>query len=239
MTTPWMEAAWGYIGVKETAGRGATAEIVGMYAKAGHAEVSSDEVPWCAAFVGGCLKDASLPNTGSLLARSYLDYGTKLDAPKVGAIAIFKRGAPPSGHVAFVTGWGNGSIRVLGGNQGDKVCEVNYPLDSLLGLRWPPQKATATAPLPKPLVKSRQIWNTVGGVSLLTWLNEWVQHAFGVATAAASQFASMGPSRELLATLGGNGKAIAIAVGVGCVVSALAAKVDDHNKQQATHDSAG
>jgi peptidoglycan L-alanyl-D-glutamate endopeptidase CwlK len=91
----------------------------------------------------------------------------------------------------------------------------------------------------KPLVKSRILWNTTAGVSMLTWLNEWVQHAFGVATAAASQFASMGPSRDLLATLGGNGKAIAIAVGVGCVVSALAAKVDDHNKQQATHDSAG
>ena len=143
MTHPWMDAAWSHIGVHETAGKGATAEIVGMYAKAGHAEVTSDEVPWCAAFVGSCLKDASLPNTGSLLARSYLDYGSKLEEPKVGAIAVFKRGAPPSGHVAFVTGWGNGSIRVLGGNQGDRVCEANYPESALLGLRWPPEKVTA------------------------------------------------------------------------------------------------
>lgn len=231
MTHAWMDAAWSHIGVKETAGSRATAEIVGMYAASGHPEVTSDEVPWCAAFVGKCLKDANLPNTGSLMARSYLEYGTKLDEPKVGAIAIFKRGAPPSGHVAFVTGWGAGNIRVLGGNQGDKVCEANYPADSLIGLRWPPEKVSAPV-VAKPLVKSRTIWNTVGGVSFLTWLNEWVQSAFGVATAAASQFASMGPSRDLLATIGGNGKAIGIAIGVGCVVSAIAAKVDDHNKAQ-------
>jgi uncharacterized protein (TIGR02594 family) len=232
-----MEAAWGYIGVKETAGKGATAEIVGMYAKAGHAEVSSDEVPWCAAFVGGCLKDASLPNTGSLLARSYLEYGTKLDAPKVGAIAIFKRGAPPSGHVAFVTGWGNGSIRVLGGNQGDKVCEANYPLDSLLGLRWPPQKATAPAAAPKPLLKSRKLWNTITGGGLLAFLSDWVGQVFSVTTAAATQFAALAPSRDLLATVGGNGQMIAIAVGVGCLVSAVAAGVDDHNKRLEAADA--
>lgn len=99
---------------------------------------------------------------------------------------------------------------------------------------------TKSASAVKPLVKSRILWNTTAGVSMLTWLNEWVQHAFGIATAAASQFAGLGPSRDFLAMLGGNGKAIGIAIGVGCVVSALAAKVDDHNKQrEAAHDSAG
>ena len=47
-----------------------------------------------------------------------------------------------------------------------------------------------------------------------------------------SQFAALAPSREFLATIGGNGTAVGIAVGVGCIVSAIAAKVDDHNKSQ-------
>lgn len=227
-----MDSAWGHIGIHETAGPKATAEIVAMFASAGHPEVTSDEVPWCAAFVGHCLKEASLPNTGELLARSYLKYGTELDGPKVGAIAILKRGAPPSGHVGFVTGWDAGKVRLLGGNQGDKVCEATFRASDVIGYRWPPAPAAQTGA--KPLIKSRIIWNTTAGVSMLTWLNDYIQHAFGIATAAAAQFASMGPSRDLLAMLGGNAKTLGIACGIGCLVSALAAKVDDHNKQAGT-----
>ncbi len=233
MTQPWMDAAWSHIGVRETAGKGATAEIVGMFAKAGHAEVQSDEVPWCAAFVGSCLKDASLPNSGSLMARSYLDYGTKLDEPKIGAIAVFKRGVPPSGHVAFVTGWGAGNIRVLGGNQGDKVCEANYPESSLIGLRWPPE-SVPEAVAAKPLVKSRTLWNLGVGGSLLTWLGDVMARGMQIVTEAGAQFAALAPSRDMLATIGGNSKTIAIGLGVGCLVSAACNKIGDSTPKEPT-----
>lgn len=222
MTTPWMESAWGYIGVKETAGKGATAEIVGMYAKAGHAEVSSDEVPWCAAFVGGCLKDASLPNTGSLLARSYLEYGTKLDAPKVGAIAIFKRGAPPSGHVAFVTGWGNGSIRVLGGNQGDKVCEANYPLDSLLGLRWPPEPQ-AQAVVVNPLPKSGTVWGTAAGAA--AGVMAYLEQTMAGLLEWAAKVSELSIVQTILSSMGGNVKSMSLGIGIAAAVYVVSRRV--------------
>ena len=222
MTMPWMEAAWGYIGVRETAGKGATAEIVGMFAKAGHAEVSSDEVPWCAAFVGGCLKDASLPNTGSLLARSYLEYGTKLDAPKVGAIAVFKRGAPPSGHVAFVTGWGNGSIRVLGGNQGDKVCEANYPLDSLLGLRWPPE-TKAQAVVANPLPKSGTVWGTAAGA--VAGVMAYLEQTMAGLLEWAAKLTELSPVQGALASMGGNIKSLSLGLGIGAAIYVVSRRV--------------
>lgn len=227
MMTPWMDAAWSHVGVRETKGKAATPAIVAMYADAGHAEVTSDEVPWCAAFVGSCLKGAGLPNTGSLLARSYLDYGTKLDEPKVGCIAIFKRGAPPSGHVAFVTGWGSGNIRVLGGNQGDAVSEANYRESDVLGYRWPPVKAAVAVVEPKPLVKSRTLWNLGIGASFMTWLGDLFSKGMQLVTEAGAQFSQLGPAREMLATIGGNSATIGWALGVGCLLSAACLVIGD------------
>lgn len=232
MSHPWMETAWAHIGLHETAGKGATAEIVSMYAKAGHPDVTSDEVPWCAAFVGACLKDAGLPNTGSLLARSYLEYGSKLDAPKVGCIAVFKRGAPPSGHVAFVTGWGAGNVRVLGGNQGDAVSEMNYSQADVLGYRWPPEKQTVAVTDAKPLVKSRTLWNLTLGTSFLTWLGGIFGTGVQWLTEAGSQFSQLGPAREMLATIGGNGSTIGWALGVGCLLSAGCLVIGDKTPKE-------
>lgn len=223
MTHAWMEAAWSHIGVRETAGKGATAEIVGMYAKAGHAEVQSDEVPWCAAFVGSCLKDASLPNSGSLMARSYLDYGTKIDEPKIGAIAVFKRGAPPSGHVAFVTGWGAGNIRVLGGNQGDKVCEANYPESSLIGLRWPPESVPEVVAPAAPLPKSGTVWGTVAGAGagVMAYLDQTV----AALLEWSAKLTELSPVQSALAGMGGNVKSMTLGLGIGAAFYVVSRRV--------------
>jgi uncharacterized protein (TIGR02594 family) len=239
--TPWMDHAWSHVGVSETRGSGATSAIVSMYAKAGHSEVQSDEVPWCAAFVGACLRDAGLSNTGSLMARSYLQYGTKIDAPRVGCIVVLKRGAPPAGHVGFVTGWGDGKIRVLGGNQGDKVCEASYREADVLGYRWPPAAmapGVVAAPAAKPLWQSRTLLNLGVGTSFLTWLGGLFVDAMQIVTQAGTQFAALGPSREMLATIGGNSTTIAMALGVGCLVSAAAVNIGDRTPKEPPHDPA-
>lgn len=222
MTHPWMDAAWSHIGVKETAGKGASAAIVSMYASAGHGEVTSDEVPWCAAFVGHCLKESSLPNTGSLMARSYLEYGTKLDEPKVGAIAVFKRGAPPSGHVAFVTGWGAGHIRVLGGNQGDRVCEQNYPMDALIGLRWPPEKFTAPV-VANPLPKSGTVWGTAAGA--VAGVIAYLEQTMSGLLEWAAKLTEMAPVQSALASMGGNVKSLSLGLGIGAAVYVVSRRV--------------
>lgn len=94
--------------------------------------------PWCAAFVNATLAEAGLPVTGSFMARSFLKYGKPVTKPQTGDIVVFKRGAPPSGHVAYyVKNHDSDYIVVLGGNQKDEVCMKLYRKDSILGYRRP------------------------------------------------------------------------------------------------------
>ncbi len=138
----WMWEAWDQVGVVETAGAAATPEIVRFFHDAGRPDITSDEVPWCAAFVGACLKRAGVPlmvpQSERLLARGYLKQGTPIDEPRVGAIAIFKRtGDPRFGHVGFVNGVTDTHMHLLGGNQSNSVSIQAYPRADLIGLRWP------------------------------------------------------------------------------------------------------
>lgn len=93
---------------------------------------------WCAGAVNAALAESGIEGTGSLAARSFMDWGAPVDDPQQGDIAVFSRGAPGSGqgHVGFFDGYNpDGTIRVLGGNQGDAVSIANYSPDALLGFR--------------------------------------------------------------------------------------------------------
>lgn len=141
----WMEIAWADLGVTETAGERATPAIVAYFRDAEGPAVTSDEVPWCAAFAGACLSRAGIsiadiPRGDRYLARAYLRIGTELplDRPRVGAIAVLTRtGDPANGHVGFVTRWTADTITLLGGNQADSVNETTFQRSRLIGLRWP------------------------------------------------------------------------------------------------------
>jgi uncharacterized protein (TIGR02594 family) len=220
-----MDHAWSHVGVSETRGSGATSAIVSMYAKAGHGDVKSDEVPWCAAFVGACLRDAGLSNTGSLMARSYLQYGTKIDAPRVGCIVVLKRGAPPAGHVGFVTGWGDGKIRVLGGNQGDKVCEASYREADVLGYRWPPAAMPQAFPpsRPNPLPQSGTVWGTV--TAALAGVAAYVNETLAGLLEWSAKLTEMAPVQAALASAGGNVKSISLGLGIGAAVYVVSRRV--------------
>lgn len=146
MHAAWLREAWRELGQRERAGSPANTRIVAMYRDAGHAQVVSDEVAWCAAFCGACLERTGLRSTRSLLARSYLQWGTQLTEPRLGAIAVLSRGADPrQGHVGFWLGETDAEIVLLGGNQSDSVSVALYPKSRLLSLRWPVEEAVAPA----------------------------------------------------------------------------------------------
>jgi uncharacterized protein (TIGR02594 family) len=95
---------------------------------------------WCAAYVNATLAQAGMEGTGSNMARSFLDWGQEVQQPQKGDLAVFSRGDPngPFGHVGFFDGYNeDGTIRVLGGNQGSagEVSIANYSPDRLLGFR--------------------------------------------------------------------------------------------------------
>ena len=107
---------------------------------------TEDEVPWCAAFVGWCIEQSGRSSTNSARARSYLEWGRELAPPAYGAIVVLSRGPDPPGpevieapgHVGFlISSPTPHEIMILSGNQADQVCVRAYPLDRLLGVRWP------------------------------------------------------------------------------------------------------
>ncbi len=143
---PWLARAWHELGQREQSGSASNPRISALFRDAGHPMVTSDETAWCAALVGACLARSGIAGTGSLRARSYLDWGKAADGLRPGAVAVLSRGADPAaGHVGFLVGWVDGGIVLLGGNQGDEVSVERFPRDRLLGLRWPMTSAEAGA----------------------------------------------------------------------------------------------
>jgi hypothetical protein len=59
--------------------------------------------------------------------------------PRVGCITVLWRDDPTGwrGHVGFYLQHDRTHVQLLGGNQLDAVREHRYPLDTVLGHRWP------------------------------------------------------------------------------------------------------
>jgi uncharacterized protein (TIGR02594 family) len=94
---------------------------------------------WCADFMNYVLRQAGGKGTQSRSSRSFLQFGKKLDGPRVGAIAIFYRGGPNTGHVGVVRGTdGDGNPIVVSGNHGHKVMESVYPKSKVIAYVMPP-----------------------------------------------------------------------------------------------------
>ncbi|MCH9751073.1 MAG: TIGR02594 family protein [Alphaproteobacteria bacterium] len=147
-----MDIAWGEEGVKEIVGPNAEPSIISYFIESGRHDVTSDETPWCAAFVGYCLDKAGIPSQiapgDALLARSYLRVGTRIDQPRPGSIAVLRRGTKEwQGHVGFVVGSTSNTIALLGGNQSNSVKVSHYPRDDVIEYRWPtlPKSPTQVA----------------------------------------------------------------------------------------------
>lgn len=120
-------------------------ETLQEFFKNGGQNLDPATTAWCAAFVNSALGAAGIQGTGKLNARSFLDWGEPVDTPQRGDIAVFTRGGKNSwkGHVAFFDSVNpDGTINVLGGNQGDQVSLKAYSADRLLGYRRPPSGST-------------------------------------------------------------------------------------------------
>ena len=108
------------------------------YLQTGGQSLDPATTAWCAAFVNATLKQSGTEGTGKLNARSYMDWGQAVDKPQRGDVAVFSRGDPNGwqGHVGFFDSYNpDGTIKVLGGNQGDSVSLANYSPENLLGFR--------------------------------------------------------------------------------------------------------
>lgn len=136
MKLPWLVMASSLVGVKEIKGPRHHGEILQMWKDIKRGGIKDDETPWCAAFVGACLERTGFVSTRFESARSYIDWGQKLDAPAVGCVVVFTRVG--GGHVGFVVGQDkSGALLVLGGNQSDEVNIRAFPISRVSAYRWP------------------------------------------------------------------------------------------------------
>jgi uncharacterized protein (TIGR02594 family) len=137
---PWLSEAENLVGTREALGSSNNPVILD-WADSLDIHYGSDDVPWCGLFVAHCIgatmQDEVLPSN-PLGARQWERFGEPTE-PRLGAVMVFWRESRSSdkGHVGFYTGEDDGAYRILGGNQGDKVCVTWIAKDRLLKARWP------------------------------------------------------------------------------------------------------
>lgn len=148
MTEPkWLVEARRYIGEREIKGPKHNPKILQMWKDIKKGGIKDDETPWCAAFVGAVLERVQITSTRFESAKSYLSWGTKLDEPVYGCVAVFTRSG--GGHVGFVVGRdARGDLMILGGNQNDEVNIRAFSPSRVSSYRWPAGVSDARQPLP-------------------------------------------------------------------------------------------
>ncbi len=131
----WLTVALGEKGISEILGRNSEKRIL-EYHSTTSLSAQSDDVPWCSSFVNWCFSKVGINGTNSALARSWLTWGKPLDAPEIGCVVVFKDDARGSdkGHVGFYRGGYGGRIKVLGGNQDNKVKDSLFEIGGSRGV---------------------------------------------------------------------------------------------------------
>lgn len=143
----WIIEAQRHIGQREIKGVNHNPLILRWWKAIKRGGIKTDEVPWCAAFVGAMLEAVGIVSSRFESAKSYLDWGHPLDSPIFGCVVVFQRDG--GGHVGFVVGRDKAdNLLVLGGNQNDAVSVAAFGRARVVGYRWPSNVPAAPAPLP-------------------------------------------------------------------------------------------
>jgi uncharacterized protein (TIGR02594 family) len=134
----WVTIALTFMGTTEIPGPGSNSKIDEFLESVGMP--SDDDIAWCSAFANWIMMEADLPGTGKPNAQSFLHSSNfiKIDEPRLGCIVVLKRGNEPwMGHVGFYLDHHKGYIRLLGGNQANRVGINNYGTDKVMAYLWP------------------------------------------------------------------------------------------------------
>lgn len=125
------------LGVAEVPGERNNPRIV-MYHATTTGGAASDETAWCSSFVNYCVEQAGFRGSDSKWARSWHDARWGRDvtgAAEEGDVVVFSRvgNGDNGGHVGFYLDEDATSVRVLGGNQGNRISIASYPKQGTRG----------------------------------------------------------------------------------------------------------
>jgi uncharacterized protein (TIGR02594 family) len=115
-----------------------------------HGRPNSVATPWCGAFAAHCMKGSGNPTAaasipkGAAAAASWKGWGSRLPFPSdnipQGALIVLSPtpNSGRSGHVAFFDRFSPDKKKVflLGGNQSNKVCTIDFPSDRVAYVGW-------------------------------------------------------------------------------------------------------
>lgn len=136
---PWLDTAISHLGLEEADGDEDNETIMSWAQELGGEAAkiyTADEIPWCALFIGYCMKHNDIEITDSpLWALSWRNWGKKLDEPAYGCLLVFKRTG--GGHVGFYISEDDDYYHVLGGNQSNSVNITKIEKGRCVGIRWP------------------------------------------------------------------------------------------------------
>lgn len=90
---------------------------------------------WCAEFMNMMERKMGRPGTGSALAKSFLNYGQRVSAPRPGDIAVMSRRG--GGHVGYVMSVDGNKVKLISGNHGRKVGIGTYPRSRIIAIVRP------------------------------------------------------------------------------------------------------
>lgn len=128
------------LGLAEVPGKGNNPRILEIIRKALPDAEDDSTIAWCGIVVGEWVRSLGLtPPKGYPGARRWLDFGKKVLDPQVGDVVVMWRESPQSwkGHVGLYAGARGDQVKVLGGNQSNRVSEAWYPKERVLGYRRP------------------------------------------------------------------------------------------------------
>ena len=145
---PWMRYAIRWIGIAELPGDQDNPTIVKWIKECAPKtpRLWHDVTPHCSAFANACMRNAGLPGTGSLAARSWLRWGIEvpISEARYGDVLVLWRGVRVPGpigpgHVTFFDRSERGMLYGLGGNQKNRVGVDPYAPRRVLSVRrWKP-----------------------------------------------------------------------------------------------------
>ena len=128
--TPWLETAFGELGVCELPGSEHEPRILEYHdsTSLGDWGRSRDETPWCSSYVNWCVS-MYCTGTDNALARSWLTWGVECE-PELGCVCVIKRrkrgsdkrtGSRGGWHCGFYLDHSRGGVVLLSGNASDRV----------------------------------------------------------------------------------------------------------------------
>jgi len=112
-------------------------------------KLNPDATKWCAAFVNGCLGSAGIAGSGSLAASSFMKWGVDASSEWHRGDVVVVNTGDGGHHVGFLAGMeqknGHTYVKLLGGNQGDKVKISSFLADSVAAVRRDPNAVMGDA----------------------------------------------------------------------------------------------